>query len=375
MIIISKLYYIMSDLFLKYGSKPLDSESSINLTGILNGTSKDRNSDVTSSVMPYMNASELSATSLYSQNGGIGSITSSNVSGINTSDINNLLSMLSSDTAVSETNLHNKLNNLLQNGGGDSTETEQLESNIKNMLGGGPLTSSLITLAGLGVAGALSEKYLNSDDQPGKILSSVLSRGYNKISSQYKRPIRNSIQREAYLVSDTSVNSVPQDMNFSETSNVSNIFLRNRSKNNLDNGFNTTTTVNNNSVTSSAMPPLNSNQTLSATSSAMPVNSKLSATSSAMPLSSNQNLSATSSAMPFMEDLVGGNNPALVAFRGLINLVTKILGVNHPKGMKIASHLQKDIKKENPKIAHEDLVSAGKKLLLANKSKYLNLKI
>lgn len=351
----------MSDLFLKNKSMTLNGdESSINLTEILNGgstkgPSTKLSNSVTSSAMPYMNVNELSATSLYSQNGGrADDLTSSfmpnlqggsysatsNVSKINTSDVNNLLSMLSSDSNVSESNLSNKLNTLLQNGGApDTTETEELENEIYGMMGGNPVTSGLVTLAALGVTGALSEKYAkDSEVSPLKMLGNVLNKSASTLSNMIRKPIQS---RPDQSRPDQSRPVFPQE----------NVFMKNTE--NLSDSMSTTTTINN-------------NDQFSATSSAMPFDPRV---------GSRNVSSATSNAnMTAMEDLVGGNNPALVAFRALAKMVVNELGIKGgPVAMSVAGQLKRDLEAKNPKISYDDLVSEGKKHLLANKSKYMKL--
>lgn len=354
----------MSDLFLKNGSNDFsDYESSINLTEILNkGSVKKPNTlgSVTSSAMPYMNANELSATSLYSQNGGNdtssfmpnlqgGSYSAtSNVSKINTSDVNNLLNMLSSDSNVSEYNLSNKLNTLLQNGGNSyTTETEQLENRIEEMMGGSAINTGLVTLAALGITGALSEKYMkDSEVSPMKMLNNVLSKSGSTLSNIIRRPIQKPVVPQEVVpqvVPQSVPQSVPQD----------NVFMKNT--NNLNSDLSTTTTVNNNEF--------------SATSSAMPQDTR----QKSMP--SNNISSATSNAnMTSMEQLIGGSNPGMRAFIDLGRMVVKELGIKGgPVAMSVASQLKKDITAKNPNISYDDLVDEGKKLLLANKSKYMKI--
>ena len=85
--------------------------------------------------------------------------------------------------------------------------------------------------------------------------------------------------------------------------------------------------------------------------------------------------SATSSEMPDkrLEQLTqeGGNNPALVAFREISQMVSEELKIsNGPKCKKIAGQLQRDVKEKNSDITHDKLVAAAKKHLEANMDKY-----
>jgi len=68
---------------------------------------------------------------------------------------------------------------------------------------------------------------------------------------------------------------------------------------------------------------------------------------------------------------LGGNNPALVAFREISALVAKKLNIsNGPNAKKIASQLQKDVKEKNKTITCDKLVDAAKKHLDNNTDKY-----
>jgi len=119
----------MSNFFLKNNFKKSNniSESSIDLSKMLSSNNKLNGGN--------NNLNE-------SNNNLNGSITSSsNLSKINSADINNLLSMLTSENENTNNNLDNKLKNMLNQNGGNSqlsemTEsTEQIEKRLINMLG------------------------------------------------------------------------------------------------------------------------------------------------------------------------------------------------------------------------------------------------
>ena len=172
------------------------------------------------------------------------------------------------------------------------------------------------------------------------------------------------------------------------------------------------------SVTSSAMPYSNNLSTTSenynqrgggysVTSSAMPYSNNLSVTSelnnqrgggysvtsSAMPYSNNLSVtselnnqrgggySVTSSAMSYSNNLSttsenynyeqeGGNNPALVAYREIVKMLVKELGIKYPQGLKIAAQLQKDVKEKNSDVTPDKLVKLASEQFKSTRSKY-----
>ena len=342
----------MSDLFLKNRDYNV-TESSINLGNILG---MKNNTKINNVFSPTSN----------NLLGGHGSVTSSaNLSKINSTDINNLLSMLTSesDNNTATSDLEKKLKNMLnQNGVGDDTEnTAVLENRLMNMLGGsngddistealenkinsiirgnqtGGAVKSLATLAGLTILGTLANKQINNEVDTEfnatKVIGPVplpvaLPRPpvvpENKIKVAVEVPIESAtsseMPRRVNNLSETSTNSV-----FARPSNV---------PVNPPNPFIplTTTTISRNSPE------------LSATSSEMP-DSRL--------------------------DQLGGNNPALIAFREISAMVAKKLGIsNGPKAKKIAGQLQRDVKEKHENITHDKLVDAAKKHLEDNLNKY-----
>jgi len=357
----------MSDLFLKNNGYNV-TESSINLTNILGIKNNNKINNVFS---PTSN----------NLIGGNGSVTSSaNLSKINSADINNLLSMLTSESDINTatSDLENKLKNMLtQNGGSNDTEnTEVLENRLINMLGGsnggddistealenkinsiirgnqsGGAAKSLVTLAALGLAGTILNKKITNDTEtefnaariigpvpqakpvvvpaPKPVVSEVKPTvSENKIKVAVEVPIEtvisSEIPKKITNLSETSTNSV-----FAKPANVPNSVPVNP-----PNPFIplTTTTINNNS-------------------------SELSATSSAMPDSRLEQL--------------GGNNPALIAFREISAMVAKKLGIsNGPQAKKIAGQLQRDVKEKNKDITHDKLVDAARKHLEENLNQY-----
>lgn len=349
----------MSDLFLNNGYNV--TESSINLTNILGMKNNNKINNVFSPTSNNLIGGNASVTS------------SANLSKINSADINNLLSMLTSESDINTatSDLENKLKNMLnQNGGSnDSENTEVLENRLINMLGGnnggddistealenkinsiirgnqsGGAAKSLVTLAALGLAGTILNKKISHDTEtefnatrvigpvpqakpvvvpaPNQVVVPAPNQVFpeNKIKVSIEVPIETTtsseIPKKVTNLSETSTNSV-----FAKPANVPpNPFIPL-----------TTTTINN--------------------------NSELSATSSAMPDSRLEQL--------------GGNNPALIAFREISAMVAKKLGIsNGPQAKKIAGQLQRDVKEKNKDITHDKLVDVARKHLEDNLNQY-----
>ena len=283
------------------------------------------NSITSSAIMQTIN--ELSSTSYNSKQVGGANITSTNLSKINSNDINNLLAMLTSEsnTQTATEDLENKLKNLLMQDGGAFTEntitddmnTEELQSRIKNIqLGGNNAILGLVGLAGLAAAGTIFSEF-NAKTVIGENRS-----GKNS-------PVRNR----------------------SVASPVRNRPVANRP-------------VRNTSVTSSEMPSIftKSNQ-----------NNQLIATTTEIPSS------ATSSAMPDgrLEELYqdGGNHPGMVVYRDICKLVSEKLEMsNGPKCKKIAGQLQKDVKLKTPGITPDKLLKAAENYLDDHINEYKKLK-
>ena len=151
------------------------------------------------------------------------------------------------------------------------------------------------------------------------------------------------------------------------------------------------------SITSSDMP--NNLSTLSATSNnsifAKPIQSNKPVNNATpnpfIPLTATTTeLSSTSSFMPYKNSSItnnndsrlsqlnqiqyGGNNPGMIAFRELSELVSKKLNIkNGPQAKKIASQLQKDVKAQNEGITYDKLLNAAEKHLTNNIKKYEKL--
>jgi hypothetical protein len=150
---------------------------------------------------------------------------------------------------------------------------------------------------------------------------------------------------------------MPNNNNLSTTSEFENVFQKPNNINPIQRGGSY-------SVTSSAMPM--NNNFLSVTSESVNVQrgGSYSVTSSAMP--NNNDLSATSDIM----SQEGGNNPALVAYREIVKMVVKELGITYPKALKIAAQVQKDVKEKNSDVTPDKLVKLANEQFKSTRSKY-----
>lgn len=218
-----------------------------------------------------------------------GSITSSNnISKINSADINNLLSMLTSENSndTSTSQLENKLKNLLVQEGGNITETtntemleqkinkllaqqggntetvntemantEILEKKINNLMkttqsGGANIAKGIITLAALGAAGTyLSKKPVDTETEFNS--SNILKNNNSQVNNAFHADHTNhnnhtdkssTTSSEMHVnanLSDTSDNLASQMNKKSPTTNY--VELANKIS---ENNMNTTTSIN-----------------------------------------------------------------------------------------------------------------------------------
>lgn len=360
----------MSDLFLKNSVKNNNfansTESSFNLRKVLNINAPNKNSITSSAIMQNIN--ELSSTSYNNtQVGGVSITSSANLSKINSNDINNLLSMLTSESNINTAteDLENKLKNMLTQEGGEYESTEMLENKLKKLLNNSTFTEEMSTerleakinniqhggakeifgLAGLATAGAVFNHFSETEGE------------FNS-----KKILDKPVITKPDLDSKPDLDTKP-DLDSKPA-----ILLNNKP---------VVLDPNNGVLYTKPVVLPTSNNNLSATSSEMPQiftksESKFTpslATTTDMPTS------ATSSEMPDkrLEQLTqeGGNNPALVAFREISQMVSEELKIsNGPKCKKIAGQLQRDVKEKNSDITHDKLVAAAKKHLEANMDKY-----
>jgi len=328
----------MSDLFLKNSVKNninndfYTTESSFNASKILGK----------SNIMPSIN--ELSATSLDNSQVGGSATSSANLSKINSNDINNLLSMITSEAsnATVTVDLENKLKTLLDQAGGNISEnTEMLENKLRNYMleddmmntevlenkmmniinkqqtgGTMGIVKSIATLAALGGIGAILSKrdvtVTESELNPEKIMNSA-------------RPVNiSSAQVSNSSMDATRMNGSNSQFMSSETS----VFAKNPAPGKLE-AFVTTTDIS---------------------------------------PTSDYRVSELKKQLNIQE---GGDNPALVAFRDISKMVSEKLGIsNGAPCKKIAGQLQRDVKEENTDIELDKLVKTAEKYLDEHLSKY-----
>lgn len=156
----------MSDLFFKNNMRNINTtESSINVSNILNSINKSNKYNNSVYNGQFGGNSYSATSSLYNrQRGGSSKIESG--------DINNLLSMLTSSENNTEKteDLEKKLTSLLQNGGNSHVDmnTEMMEHKMRSIIqqtnqhGGSSKSSMVKTVAAIGALGALGA-YLNKD--------------------------------------------------------------------------------------------------------------------------------------------------------------------------------------------------------------------
>jgi hypothetical protein len=391
----------------------------------INNLNEDNSISATSSA--FMNNINLntatSSVNLSQMNGGnyINSATSDLKS-----DINNLVSMLTSESNnnnknISTPSLENKLRKMLNQDGGnfsDEMNTEELENRIyeivKNNKQQGGFDTSNVVKIGLAATGAYLaynllkptetetevnvQKLLNMSQvpvqqpaplqqqpvfvqqQPGPLQQQpaplkqqpaplqqqkpVFVQQYTTSSHKFATPqvelpgikdIKSlpKISATSPMMSATSpmmsTNSPMMSANsqmmsatspmFSETSASENIFLKPQTLNKQQPMI-TTTDV-----------------SLSPTSSYMPMDSRLKQLNQVQQ-GGNAN------------DLVGGNNPALIAFRTIVKNVVSKLDIKYNKALKVAAKIQADVKSADPKISHEKLADAADKQLQKNMKEY-----
>jgi hypothetical protein len=353
----------MSNLFLKNNIRNNSfnntTESTFNASKILNFNNKISNKNISAtSSMIQQSINDLSSTSYDNSQVGGGSVTSSaNLSKINSNDINNLLSMLTSEsnTHTSTENLENKLMKLLNNqeGGAINTETEMLENKLYSLLNqnGGSYTEDMNT----------------------EMLE-------NRINNVIKQSGGGVVKAVAGLAGLAAVGAMISDTHTNTNTNTESDILTNV----LGPKPNTTTVVNVNPTIVNPIPVSARSVVDSATSSEMPNNLNMSDTSAFLPArnTNNQNAFITTTSIqksptssePTNDkrlEQLGGNNPALIAFRELSSQVSKKLGIsNGPNAKKIAGQLQRDLKAKMPDITHDKLVKAAMKHLEENLNDY-----
>jgi hypothetical protein len=314
------------------------------------------------------------------QQGGSYSPTSSfnQLGGVNNKDVNNLVSMLTSDSHMdsilgsntSTVQLENKLKNLLNQEGGNYNKTNYANNNYNsNFIKQNNQRGGVSQAIAIGAAAALAYGLTSESDFVGNLFGKSKETNNNVDITTTDMDMNNG---------SVTSSAMPMNNNLSTTSEDENVFQKpNRqfsssvtsSEVPMNNNFSSTSdNVNQKggaySVTSTAMP---NNNYLSATSenfNQKQRGGRHSITSSAMHM--NNNLSATSDIM----SQEGGNNPALVAYREIVKMVVKELGITYPKALKIAAQVQKDVKEKNADVTPDKLVKLANEQFKSTRSKY-----
>ena len=354
------------------------------LSNTFSATSANTNTFSATSANMTGGANNFSATSANMTGGANNfSATSSNIvdnntifSKINKTDINNLLSMLTSESNDTTTSrLEDNLRNMLtQNGGNNkcNENTNMLEKKKNKLLKqlGGNINnnaSAIITLAGLGAAGAIINNYVPNDTESEINYSKIIDNSTspqttstvqlskltqltpiiqtiqpNPIQSTQLIPvpqmkkdtIKINMEVPSNSYSPTTSSEMPQD-NFSVTSSEQ-PFLKSKPNN-----------ASNNASNNSSNPFLNTTTTINNTNDMNNINDNR------------------------LAQLVGGENLGMVKFREICVLVSKKLNIpNGAKTKKIAGQLQRDVKEKNKNISYNELVNAAKIHLEKNLNTY-----
>jgi hypothetical protein len=194
----------MSDLFFKNNMRNINTtESSINVSNILNSINKSNKYNNSVYNGQFGGNSYSATSSIY--NGQIGGNPK-----IESSDINNLLSMLTTSENETEITavLEEKLTSLLQQNGGAShvdMNTEMMEHKMRSIIqqtsqhGGSSRTSMVKTVAAIGALGALGA-YLNKDADvtesefnASKVLDNIAPQASDNVFMRSTRPIDNNV--------------------------------------------------------------------------------------------------------------------------------------------------------------------------------------
>lgn len=233
-------------------------------------------------------------------------------------DVNNLVSMLTSDSHMSTIlnsntstpELENKLRKLLNQEGGHKNNNINTNDNINNYFikedasqNGG---SASTLLAGAAVA-TLLYSLTSNETSITKMVSNLIG---SKNEPEMTTTDMNNIDSATSSVLPSQRNNMFSDTSKSQRGG---------------------------SITSSVMPDLQYNNSIT-------------------------------SEMHMEQE--GGNNPALVAFREIVKMLVKELNIKYPQGFKIASQLQKDVKEKNANVTHDNLAKLAAEEFKSNKSKY-----
>lgn len=367
----------MSNIFLQNEQKnsvSLDSSESISMPKFINfnkennqlksGSRSNKNYSETSFNFLSNNNENNSATSILNNSFG-GSINSKNESEINTKDINNLISMLTTESDANTT-LTNLLENKLRSneliGGNDDEnndfiDTDILERKLYKILNKSKQTGGFFTPFAIGAAAGVAGKmlYENSkkkNDNNNDLLVEIV-KNHEKNTLIFKQKL-NNITPSSKL--NVLINE--NDTNISNLLNIKTPYsdIEQKTINNLKlNLIEMENTLEANKQAGTFIESKNNNyEDLNTTTNV------LSPTSSFNP-----NNSITSSDLSNrLPNLTGGANPHLKAFGKLRKYVAEKLKIaNGPVAMKIGGQLQRDIKAKHPDIKLEDIFEEAKKEL------------
>jgi len=391
----------------------------------INNLNEDNSISATSSA--FMNDINLntatSSVNLSQMNGGnyINSVTSDLKS-----DINNLVSMLTSESNNNNKNiptpsLENKLRKMLNQDGGnfsDEMNTEELENRIyeivKNNKQQGGFDTSNVVKIGLAATGAYLaynllkptetetevnvQKLLNMSQVPVQRPAPLqqqpapLQQQKPVFVQQYTTSSHKFATPQVELPGIKDIKSLPK---ISATSPMMSATSPMMSATSPMMSANSQMMSATSPMMSATSPMMSANsQMMSATS---PMSSETSASENIflkpqtlnkqqpMITTTDVSLSPTSSYMPMdsrlkqlnqvqqggnANDLVGGNNPALIAFRTIVKNVVSKLDIKYNKALKVAAKIQADVKSADPKIPHEKLADAADKQLQKNMKEY-----
>jgi hypothetical protein len=262
-------------------------------------------------------------------------------------DINNLVNMLTSDS---------QMNSILDS----NTSTPQLENKLKRLLNqeGGNINYN-DNNSDINSVDNFIKNYSENNQTGGDLLSIGLAAtagylAYNMYNNSNKQTV------------DLNLSEVPTESSVSSSMNLKPTRIMNTP---VRSSINNNTPIR--SSINSTRTPVSSRPNMSETTTDLPGLSGFSATSSnvnSLNSASNQVFSQTSTDQNY--DQLGGNSPALVAFREIVKLVCKELDIKYNKALKIAGQVQSDVKEKNSSVTPKNLVELATKQLKDNKSKY-----
>lgn len=274
------------------------------------------------------------------------------------SDINNLVNMLTSESNIhsnksnSQPSLENKLRKMLNQDGGnfsDELSTDELESRIYNIVKnnnqkGGVNLSDVIKVGLAGTGAYLAYNALSTTESEVNV-NKLLGNNTQPISntqvvSNTQAVVRPTLSNVMSATSSEMPLQVASVLSDTSVGNSENVFLSRQR-------------------TTQPVMDTTTDAPFSPTSSYVPVDKRL------------QQLNQTGQPMlGGNDDMLGGNNPALVAFRTIVKNTVQKLDIKYNKALKVAAKIQADVKAKDPKISHEKLADAAEKQLKENMEEY-----